>query len=92
VEYFYRRGFLDEPQYLEYVSTCVTSENEESTACVNYQNILWKGLVNSKANIYNIYGRCFPFIQDNVACVDAVGMSKMFNREENRKGLHVQSN
>lgn len=101
-DFLYTRGFIDNADYSEYWSTCVTADNERSTACEKIQLKIETAFLASKANIYNLYGICYPTstvtLQTSPSlsigigtlnCQDVVGIKNLFNVEENREGLHV---
>lgn len=54
------RGFIDSPTYSEYLSTCINPDNERSTACEALQKKIQTAFYSSKANVYNVYGVCYP--------------------------------
>lgn len=60
VEFMYTRGYIDAAIYSQYISACVDSYNEKSPECEANQTKIQNSFYASKANIYNVYGVCYP--------------------------------
>ena len=56
----YTRGFVDSTTYSQYISACVNSGSEKSSDCEASQKKIDTDFRSSKANIYNVYGVCYP--------------------------------
>ena len=56
----YTRGFVDSTTYSQYISACVNSGSETSSDCEASQKKSDTDFRSSKANIYNVYGVCYP--------------------------------